>query len=58
MLLLLMWRQEADVAQPEQTASDSATYALASAGEPATGSYLIPKEKRVRDLAHLAFVAS
>ena len=45
------------VGQLQQSTSNSATDAPTSAGEP-TGSYLIPKEKRVRDPAHLAFVAS
>ena len=46
------------VGQPQQSTSNGATDAPTSAGEPTTGSYLIPKEKRVRDPAHLAFVAS
>ena len=46
------------VGQPQQSTSNGATDALSSAGAQTTGSYLIPKEKRVRDPAHLAFVAS
>ena len=46
------------VGVPHQSTSNGAIDALASAGEPTTSSYLIPKEKRVRDPAHLAFVAS
>ena len=46
------------VGQPQQSTSNGATDAPTSAGEQTTGSYLIPKEKRIRDPAHLAFVAS
>ena len=46
------------VGEPHQSTSNGAADALASAGDPTTSSYLIPKEKRVRDPAHLAFVAS
>ena len=46
------------VGQPRQSTSNGATDAPKSAGEPTTGSYLMPKEKRLRDRAHLAFVAS
>ena len=46
------------VGQPQQSISNGATDAQTSASEQTTGSYLIPKEKRVRDPAHLAFVAS
>ena len=46
------------VGQPQQSTSNGATDAPTSAGEQTTGSYLIPKEKRVRDPEHLAFVAS
>ena len=46
------------VGQPQQSISNSATDAQTSASEQTTGSFLIPKEKRMRDPAHLAFVAS
>ena len=46
------------VGQPQHSTSNGATDAPTSAGEQTTGSFLIPKEKRVRDPAHLAFVAS
>ena len=44
--------------QPQPTTSNVATNVQASATEPTTGSYLIPKDKRVRDPRHLAFVAT
>ena len=46
------------VGQPQHSTSNGATDDPTSAGEQTTGAYLIPKEKRVRDPAHLAFVAS
>ena len=45
------------VGQPQQSTANGATDALVS-DEQTTGSYRFPKEKRVRDPAHLAFVAS
>jgi len=46
------------VGQPQPTPLNGATESPASADTPTMGSYLIPKEKRFRDPAHLAFVAS
>ena len=46
------------VGQPQHSNSSGATNDPTSAGTPAAGSYLIPKEKRIRDPEHLAFVAS
>ena len=46
------------VGQAQPSTSNGATDAPTSAGEQTTGSYLIPKEKRIRDSEHLAFVAS
>ena len=46
------------VGQAQTKTSNGATDAATPAGEQTTGSYLIPKEKRVRDSEHLAFVAS
>ena len=46
------------VGQPPTNTSNDATAAANPAAAPATNGYLIPKEKRVRDRAHLAFVAS
>ena len=46
------------VGQPQTNTSNGATDGETSAVEPARGTFLIPKEKRVRDPAHLAFVAS
>jgi hypothetical protein len=46
------------VGQPQPSISNGATNEPTSGGAQAAGSYLIPKEKRIRDSEHLAFVAS
>ena len=46
------------VGQPPTNTSNDATVAPTPAVAPTTSGYLIPKEKRVRDRTHLAFVAS
>ena len=46
------------VGQPQPSISNGATNDPTSGGAQAAGSYLIPKEKRIRDSEHLAFVAS